>query len=268
MHHRVLYLLMPISGGVVAILLFSAGLWLAVSKSYGEPLGSGNVSRPTPEVKASERRSQEWRIVLLGDSVAAGVGDTVEGGLGARLAQLLRERGTPASFRNLAVGGYETSELLSQLSRPETQRLVREANLILVSIGGNDLSHAVRPDLRSTGLGKSEALALVGARKNLDHILSQLRALSPDAPIRIVGLYNPYEIAPEGVVDAQEILLRWNVAIQEAALRVPGVIVVPVADLFLARRDYLATDDFHPGPKGYQEIARRAFTTLPGQHKP
>ncbi|HMA28441.1 MAG TPA: lipase, partial [Thermoanaerobaculia bacterium] len=92
-------------------------------------------------------------------------------------------------------------------------------------------------------------------------ILSLLRKANSSAPIRLLGLYNPF---PETFDrrTAKETLLKWNVALEEASYSVPGASVVPTADLFEERPDRLSSDRFHPGPTGYGEIASRVVSTL------
>jgi len=94
-------------------------------------------------------------------------------------------------------------------------------------------------------------------------ILEEVRAANPKAPIRLVGLYNPWSDAPGDRRVARMALLVSNAGLERAAAAVDGALVVPVADLFDGRPDRLAADHFHPGPSGYDEIAARIASTLP-----
>jgi lysophospholipase L1-like esterase len=105
------------------------------------------------------------------------------------------------------------------------------------------------------------AAAMTGASLNLQRILSLLRKANPSAPIRLLGLYNPFPETFDKRM-AKETLLKWNVALEEASYSVSGANVVPTADLFDERPDRLSSDRFHPGPNGYGEIASRILSTL------
>ena len=109
--------------------------------------------------------------------------------------------------------------------------------------------------------GDPTAPALRIASLNLQRILSLLRSSNPSAPIRILGLYDPF---PEGFDRkmARATLLKWNVALEEASNGVENALVVPTADVFDGRPDRLSPDRFHPGAEGYTEIAARVFQTL------
>ena len=93
---------------------------------------------------------------------------------------------------NLAVAGAESSDLREVVASANVRSLASSASLILLSIGGNDLSHSVG------GAGEpAEALSAVSAARarlaaNLRAILSELRAANPSAPICVLALYQPF----------------------------------------------------------------------------
>src|SRR5690349_9751548 len=69
------------------------------------------------------------RIAVLGDSVAHGAGDeSHRGGFAGRLGAT-----------NFGVDGARTWLVLDLLRRDDVQRALRGADLVVVSIGGNDL---------------------------------------------------------------------------------------------------------------------------------
>ena len=101
------------------------------------------------------------------------------------------------------------------------------------------------------------------AQHNLTQILTQLQTLAPGAKVRLLGLYNPFDVQPGDAPAARAQLRVWNDMIESAAVPFDNVVVVPVADLFAARGDLLAGDRYHPGPKGHEVIADRLLATLP-----
>ncbi|MGA7992259.1 MAG: GDSL-type esterase/lipase family protein, partial [Thermoanaerobaculia bacterium] len=206
--------------------------------------------------------SGTFRIVALGDSLTRGTGDTAgSGGYPERVAAALHKTGLTVTVDNLAVDGAETGDLLRKMEDPATKERIAVANLILLSIGGNDLSHSLRSVMPGETAADPTAAALSTASLNLQRILSLLRTANGSAPIRILGLYNPF---PEGFDRriARETLLKWNVALEEASFGVSNALVVPTADVFDERPDRLSADRYHPGADGYAEIAARVVSTL------
>jgi lysophospholipase L1-like esterase len=261
---RALDWFIPVTLGFMSALVVGVGFYLALTANFGERLG------PAPAAAASRGwGTGGFRVVALGDSMTEGTGDAPERGYVGRLVEELRDRGRRVSLNNFAEGGDETSDLLRKLDAPETLQRVSEAQLILLSIGGNDLTHALRGrrlDEEPSGAGGGDTLeagvALDRATANLKQILTRLRTANPKAPIRLIGLYNPFEVLPSAEAEVRAQLLNWNTALERATFPHKDVLVVPVADLFADRPERLAGDRFHPGPRGHELIADRLFYTL------
>jgi lysophospholipase L1-like esterase len=256
---RALDWFLPLTLGLLSASTVSIGFYLALTSRFGDRLG------PPPAAAAGRGwGAGGFRIVALGDSVTDGTGDAPERGYVGRLVEELRDRGRRVSLHNLAEPGDETDDLLRKLDSPETLARIGEAQLILMSIGGNDLTHGLRGRMDEEGTGdllESDAV-LARASANLKQILTRVRAANPTAPIRLIGLYNPFEVLPSAEAQVRAQLLSWNAAIERATFDFKDVLVVPVADLFAERPDRLAGDRFHPGPRGHELIADRLFDTL------
>ena len=253
----------PAALGLATAAVLAAGFAAALQGRLGEPVDPSATPVPTPAVPlATATADGAFRIVALGDSLTRGAGDAAGGGgYPERVAAALRKAGLTVSVDNLAVDGSETGDFLRKMEAADVARRVAAANLILVSIGGNDLSHSLRSVVpRETAIDPTAA-AMTGASLNLQRILSLLRKANPSAPIRLLGLYNPFPETFDKRM-AKETLLKWNVALEEASYSVSGASVVPTADLFDERPDRLSSDRFHPGPNGYGEIASRILSSL------
>jgi lysophospholipase L1-like esterase len=261
---RFLLWFLPATLGLATAGVFAAGFAAALKGRLGEPVDPSAPPVPAPApATAAATGSGAFRIVALGDSLTRGAGDAAGGGgYPERVAAALRKEGRTVSVDNVAVDGAETGDLLRKVSEPDARRRIAEAQLILLSIGGNDLSHSIRgAAFPGETPADPTAAALAAASLNLQKILSAVRAANGSSPIRILGLYNPF---PENFDRklARETLLKWNVALEEASYGVPGATVVPTVDLFDERPDRLSPDRFHPGANGYGEIAGRVLSTL------
>jgi len=260
---RLLLWFLPATLGLATAGVFAAGFAAALKGRLGEPIDPSTppITAPGPAAAATAG-SGAFRIVALGDSLTRGAGDAAGGGgYPERVAAALRKEGRTVAVDNLAVDGAETGDFLRKMEEAGVAQRVAAADLILVSIGGNDLSHSLRSVVPGETAADPTAAALTGSTLNFQRILSLLRKANGSSPIRILGLYNPFPETFDRKL-AKETLLKWNVALEEASYGVPGATVVPTADLFDERPDRLSLDRFHPGANGYGEIAGRVLSTL------
>jgi lysophospholipase L1-like esterase len=266
----------PASGALLAAAALSCGLVLALTGRFGQAMA------PLPTPAGTPARSDVLHVVALGDSITEGTGDD-RGGYAARVVAALRRGDKGKSqeivFANLAVAGLETGEVLASIAAPEARRQLQAADLILISAAGNDLSHGLRAqpgrdepapassEIPTDGASAAPLFAPEAtrrqARRNLEQLLTELHTLCPRANVRLLGLYNPFDVLPADLPAGRAQLRLWNDAIDQAAEAHANVVVVPIADLIAARPDLLAGDRYHPGPKGHELIAERVLSTLP-----
>jgi lysophospholipase L1-like esterase len=253
---------LPAAIAVLAALLFAAGFFFALRGSLGEPVGeppAAPAAAKQSRVKTPGRRF----LLVLGDSLARGTGDETGKGYASYVLESVKKAGA-TDMANLAVDGAESSDVARVLESENVGRLAASADWILLSAGGNDLSHAVP---REAGMPASPLDAITAARSryagNLRHILSRLREVNPRAPVYVLGLYDPFTEEASKTRIGSSIILSWNSLIEETALAFPQVLVVPTFDLFYGRPDRLGADHFHPNGKGHQVIAQRIIQLLP-----
>jgi lysophospholipase L1-like esterase len=80
------------------------------------------------------------RVVILGDSVAHGAGDESGRGIAGNLDRELAARGVAhAPTVNAAVNGSRTWDVFARLRDEAARAVVASADVIVLSIGGNDL---------------------------------------------------------------------------------------------------------------------------------
>lgn len=244
----------PVVAGLAAAALFAAGFYSFLAGRTGEPV---NVAAETAATKQETPRGLVTPI-LLGDSLARGVGDRTGLGIGGRLDEELRRRGVRARRTvNISVSGARTGDLLRQIERPNVRSLLAGSNVIIVSIGGNDLWGG--SDWRTSRMPDPDA-AMDPVLERIEKAVTVAREASPDARIYLVGLYNPFSATPEGGA-LTPLVHRWNARLTQRFAGDPKVIVVQTLDLF-AYRDRLSLDRFHPGDEGYALIARRIADSI------
>lgn len=217
------------------------------------------VNIPSPRALApAASPSATIAPLILGDSLARGAGDETGLGIGGRLVQELRARHIPTqNIVNLGIDGARTPDLLAQLQNANVQRLLAQSNVIVVSIGGNDLNGGI--GWRGGPMPEPEKVT-VRVLDQVTRAVRQIRSASPRARIFIIGLYNPYASTPVGQA-LGPLIADWNAKLVEQFAHDPNVVVVQTADLF-RWHDRLSLDRFHPGNEGYALIARRIADAL------
>lgn len=193
------------------------------------------------------------QYTAIGDSLTTGFGALPGNGfvpVYRRMAEV-RLRSFVA-YNNLGVNGLTSAALDQRIGSSSTFRqAIKEAEIITISIGGNDLIRAARSTRRS-----SDALrtALQECKQHFSSIMGRIYSLKSGANepyiIRIVGLYNPY---PQ-ISEATDWVLQFNRYAAQYSNYVCGF-----ANIYPAfagnERELLSLDHLHPNGRGYRTIA-------------
>ncbi len=235
-------------------------LWLL---SFGWAIQDYYATGATDDVVKKQDSSQKtvkknhmFTVVALGDSLTRGTGDDSGKGYVGYVADELKERfNGNVVVQNLGINGQISSQLKKQVKQPNIQRQLADADIILLTIGANDLFQQGRT-LENFDLATIKTIedAFV---ENLTTIFTDIRKANPDASIFFVGLYNPFiEVDETGVTSPT--VRDWNRTAEEVSSTIPRIVFVPTYDIFqLSVNDYLFTDKFHPNQQGYRLIADR-----------
>jgi lysophospholipase L1-like esterase len=246
---RLRYWFLPLIAAVAAAAAFGTGFYSFLRGDTGTPVDPSLSLRTAPAATAPRTVVAP---LVLGDSLARGTGDESGLGIGGRLVEELRKRRVPVNNAvNLAVNGARTRDLEQLLERPNVRRLIGEANVVIVSIGGNDLWGD--QNRRSAPPDPQKAMGEVLER--VTKVVRAVRAQNATARIFVIGLYNPFATTQVGRGLAP-FINRWNASLVERFAADPNVVVVQTSDIF-AFRDRLSFDRFHPATEGYTLIARR-----------
>jgi len=202
----------------------------------------------------------ETQFVVLGDSIAAGANLREK-----QLAYAWIVAGEKGyTLTNFARSGTESCQLLQRLEKEKKVRQgVREADVIAVSIGGNDLLHADEAlPLAASVLRGDYTWAqpvLEAFRSNFDRIVGELRALNPNALLIVQTIYHPsYAGSPLPSLgeDYDALLSGLNDAIRGSLSEQPGTFVIADVDAaFQGQTGLIFIDMFHPSAAGHAVIA-------------
>jgi lysophospholipase L1-like esterase len=192
----------------------------------------------------SEGRGPPLRLLILGDSAAAGVGaDSQDESLSGCLRRELSDRHR-LEWRLLARTGATARDALTMLHTATPS----PCDAVLISLGANDATA-----LRSTRRFLDDYAALIahlrnegGARLVLASGLPPMHAFPalPQPLRRIIGAH----------------ARRLDIALAQWCATQPDIEHLPFGEL--PAPEWMATDGFHPGPQVYAQWAHRAAQRL------
>lgn len=204
-------------------------------------------------------------LTALGDSLSQGIGDTEDlGGYTGRIAAEIRTwqgiRGV--AVENTAKRGRRSDQLLAMFQQGELTGPVAEADYLALTIGGNDVMRIVKRDLFSLNMGAFED-ELILYENRFDTIFKAIRDINPNAPMIVMGIYNPFSLITDDVEEFDQIIASYNEAMQKRAEQDPQACFVPVSDLFVGNKNLVYHSDFfHPNSKGYDLMAERILERM------
>lgn len=253
---RFAYWTLPVVVAMIAVSVFAYGFVSYLRGDTGTPVDISPAAM-APAVTATAP-PEEVAAMIVGDSLARGAGDEKGLGIPGRLDAELKQRGIKARRTyNVAVSGAKTRDLLAVLDRPNVQGMMRESNVVIVSIGGNDLWGG--SDWRNS-TPPDPAAVMSDVLSRVEESIRKVRTANPKARIFFIGLYNPFIATPMGS-RLTPLVNQWNARLLETFGTDPNFTLVATSDLF-SHRDRLALDRFHPGGEGYGLIARRIADSL------
>ncbi|MNJ42629.1 Spore germination lipase LipC [compost metagenome] len=190
--------------------------------------------------------SKELSVTAIGDSLAKGTGDDSGKGIARRTVELLKEQGAESKLvNNLGINGLTTEGLKHLLDEKGVQYSLRQADLIVLSIGGNDLFDGAQ-NLQS------------GRQLPSEQELEQSVTQASDQFAAAIAKLNPFSDLPMMREIGNGAVARWNNIVTNILSDYEKVVMVPTFDLFAQNSaKYLASDHFHPNGTGYQIIAER-----------
>ena len=258
MRNKSVQLVLIFSALSFLLMVFGLG-WTIQNQFFNKGDAPGVIEKIEP---VSEKRNDEGKIVVaLGDSLTRGTGDDKgKGYIGYLVEELEEKSDEKITLHNFGVKGYRSEQLLNHVKQAEIQRQIRQADYILITIGGNDLFQG------GQALLEMDKKKIVEARQayieNLQALLKELKSLNDTAVIFHIGLYNPF-IDLNDSAETTSIVRDWNYETSKLLDGNEQTIYVPTFDLFqLSVNDYLYSDKFHPNAEGYRLIAERVASLM------
>ena len=200
--------------------------------------------------------------LVLGDSIAYGSGlsnpvDAVYGKIVADTHGF--------NYINYSVPGHTTSNLLNRLKNEDVIDAVKNAEIISISIGGNNFLMSNLTGLIFDSVVKSDYTKMdeiaEGFYNEFCLVMDVINENNPDAIVLMQTLYNPQsgklrEVYAEGQKRLNEMIAKYDA-------EHPGeIIIVDVGTALGEDMECFAADDIHPSAKGNLLIAAEVLKTL------
>lgn len=200
--------------------------------------------------------------VVLGDSIAYGSGLTNP--VNACYGKIVADT-NGYTYVNHSVPGHTTQNLISRLANEAVLADVKNADIISISIGGNNflmsnLMGLLADSLIRKDYSEFDAIA-AGFYTDLDKIMDIINENNPDAVVLLQTIYNP-QTGHAGEV-YQQGADRLNNEMRRYAQENPNeIVLVEVAAALLGDSGNFAYDGIHPSASGNEKIAVAILETL------
>lgn len=188
--------------------------------------------RVETKTQTKEKRMDILRISAIGDSLTEGVGDTTKAGGYVPILQRDLTDSEPINviqMANFGKSGDRSDQILKRLKKnKEIQKSLAEANIITLTVGGNDLMKAIQSHI----FGKLSLKSFIKPRNRyegeLQKLYDEIRKYNATAPIYQLGIYNPFFMNFEDIKEMQEITDYWNEGSKEFVSRQDNAFFVPI----------------------------------------
>lgn len=228
------------------------------------------------------------QLTAVGDSLTHGVGDaTSSGGYVALVKTDLAQSGEyKVTTSNFGVTGNTAPQVQKRLdAQPKMQKAVRQADIITLTVGGNDLMAVLRKhffDITSADV----QTGIAGFQTHLTKLLTTMRKLNPQAPIYVFGIYNPFYVYFPKLTAMTDSVTKWNAATKQTLAKQSRVHFVDIDQVLstgatqstdkntkaslkkAAQGDsdanplIFSQDHFHPNNAGYAQMTRKLWASM------
>ncbi|AUI71129.1 GDSL-type esterase/lipase family protein [Companilactobacillus alimentarius] len=264
---------------IVIIVAVGAGYYFFNNNSNNEQtsqVAKTDSKKAKPKKKVIPKKKQ-INIVAIGDSLTQGVGDSRKNGGGyvTRLRTKVQSKyNVKTQAANYGVSGDTSNQIMARIkSDKKMHQDLPKADIITVTVGGNDFMHLLQRkglDLTAGEIADEQ----VQFDKRLKKLLTDIRNYNENAPIYLVGIYNPFSIYLSNVKNAKIAFINWNKGSEKVAAGFKKTYFVDINNLYQTKQinkkvqksgvnPYLyKKDHFHPNGVGYDMMTQKIFVKV------
>jgi lysophospholipase L1-like esterase len=206
--------------------------------------------------------------LALGDSIIRGYRIADDQNLVSQFStQLQQQTGKTVQSNNEGIIGITSAKLHNLIQEGTFDAAIKEADIITVNVGGNDVLKAVKQADLYSALKSFDSLQS-GFSENLSNMAARINELNPSATVVFLELYNPMPSDHQFYSLADKLLPKWNIKIYEVAKDTPSSVVVQTTKVINSDNlENLASDGVHPSASGYSAISEQMLNQLSTQYR-
>lgn len=196
---------------VVGLVILLGGIYGGYRYFMGQ---SDSVAHRTTTKKTAHKK--KIQLVALGDSLTQGVGDQKkQGGYVSLIKQKIEKQDhTTVVTSNYGVAGDRSDQILKRLNEhPAMQKKLKSADVIVMTVGGNDLLQTLQKNLFVGSQSKFESNVNTASKTyaaKLDKLFSNVRKYNTNAPIFLFSVYNPFYVYFANMSSITTAVSNWN----------------------------------------------------------
>lgn len=206
----------------------------------------------------TSEESTTYNYVAFGDSLAAGqtpYGVPSGYGYTDMIADYLDKAGVLGNYVNYGVSGYTTADVMKQLSNPDIQASISNANIITLDIGANDILVTIEAVIRGNKNQSDLAASTQSTCDNIKTLIESIRTLNPTAKMYVMGYYNALpRLTDEQSAMFLSYLSLFNTNLEKISNNCSVTYVDTYNTMNIHLLNYLP-GDVHPTMQGYRAIA-------------
>ncbi|MFC6165382.1 SGNH/GDSL hydrolase family protein [Lactiplantibacillus dongliensis] len=164
---------------------------------------------------AKTAHKKRLKLVAVGDSLTEGIGDEKEGGYVGQIKQTLTSKQhLTVTTTNAGKSGDRSDQILARVNKSTTlQHQIAAADVLTVTVGGNDLLQTLEGSITSNNTAKNNstvAKAQTTYAAKLTKLFNRLRQLNPNASLFVFSIYNPIYVNFPNVTAITDYVQQWN----------------------------------------------------------
>ncbi len=187
---------------------------------------------------ATDTTDARTRVLVLGNSIAAGSGVSSQEAFPARLQQKVDSLGWDVQVQNAGVSGETTAGGLERIGWV----LQRPVDVLVLELGGNDGLRGIDPGV---------------TRKNLRGIIDTTLSTYPEAHVLLTGMQVPPNLGREYAQQFREVYPTVAGAYDDRVTLIPFIL-----DEIAGSGSLMQDDGIHPTAAGHRIIADEIWTDL------
>ncbi|MDL1929950.1 lipase [Ligilactobacillus salivarius] len=250
---------------LVAILIGAITLTTINSKKNISKSNEVQLKRTRKNVKAV--KVSKIKLVGLGDSLTYGVGDqTNKGGYVHLIKEKIEKKESiKVVTKNYGKTGDRSDQILARLlTKKNIQKDIKNANVITMTVGGNDLMQVMEKNFSSMADDKMQPVVEKSAKNyqsNLQNLIGKVTL--EENKVYFIDINKQLSMGQYVNLPKEDLVKKSETDLDKKS----GKQLENILSNTKEKNDYLSEDDhFHPNLKGYKYMTNKLFDEM-NRHK-